>query len=302
VKVLWDFGKGVPAQSFLWLELVGAKQELGSFAIGLSLKRVLRMHVNALLQAHSHGLAYPQSAADLLFRGLSHRLSPAAPAALVFALCGVAWLKLGARAVALRRFARDARAIRERAHSHGAVRVGFRTAEIYVSEHYDGAPFAAGLLRPYVVLPARAFEALSGAARQAAIQHELAHLTYLDPLLIGCVSGFSDLFWYLPGLRWLRRRLFAEIELAADARAVRDGAAPEALADALVTVGEHLHASRGALASLLGEQSTLRQRVRRLLDPRSEGRSARWPRWVARALILAVFVPGVLSSIFFGNP
>ena len=75
VKVLWELGRGIPARSFVWVHALGAKQDLGSFQLGFGLERARPPFVRALLAAHSSGLMYTQSAPDLLFRGLSLKLS-----------------------------------------------------------------------------------------------------------------------------------------------------------------------------------------------------------------------------------
>jgi beta-lactamase regulating signal transducer with metallopeptidase domain len=157
-------------------------------------------------------------------------------------------------------------------------------------------------VRPYVVLPAACVAELDPQAREAALRHELAHLTYHDPLLLLLLGVFSDVFWFLPGQSWLLRRVVAELDLCADARAVRDGARPECLAEALVSVGERLHAPLESTPALVTRRRLLLERVARLLGGQPDRARALYRDRLGRVLVFAVFVPSLLTSVFFGNP
>jgi len=254
--------------------------------------------LQAVLAARVGGTNFPQSGADLLYRALSLKLSPLVPAALAALVLGVAALRLARRAQHVVALRRRTRAYLERAVLHARRRGAWRTVPVYSSNEYSGAPFTAGLVHPYVLFSQRSFDALSVAAREAALAHELAHVERLDPLLISLLLAFGDLFWFLPGLAGLQRRVLAEIELCADARAVQRGARAEDLADALVSIGEALHASPAPALGLTGEKSLLRRRVERLCTP-----EAPRPLWRQLAVGYAVVMlcSSVLYSVFFGN-
>ncbi len=169
---------------------------------------------------------------------------------------------------------------------------------MYLSEEYEGVPFAAGVAHPRVLFSRRQFETMPTAAREAAIAHELAHVERMDPLWILCLLAFGDLFWFLPGLGALLARVLGEIELCADARAVRRGTRPEQLADALLRFGEAMQPNPRPALGLTGEKSLLRQRIERLCAPGA--RPARWRRLLTSAAVALVFA-SVLQSVFFGN-
>jgi len=298
VKVLWDLGRGIPAQSFVWVHALGAKQDLGIFRVGFGVERARPPMVQAVLSARSAGATYSQSASDLLYRALSIKLSPLIPAALVVLVLAVAALRLARRARQLLALRAQTRKYLERATLHVDARGAWRTVPVYLSEDYGGAPFTAGLAHPFVLFSNQGFAALSREARVAAIAHELAHVERFDPLLISLLLMFGDLFWFLPGVRSVQTRVLAEIELCADARAVRRGACPEDLADALVRIGETLQPSPASALGLTGEKSLLRRRVERLCSP-LEHRSF-WRRLAASCAVALLFAT-VLHSVFFGN-
>lgn len=298
-KVLWDLARGVPEHSFLWVRALGAPRDLGAFQLGVGVAAPVRFFFRAVVGAYSHGVLYGESAADVAFR-LVTRWAPAAPLALVVAWLAVAAARgarrLGHGWVARREIARllaGARLVRSQ-------KAGLRRARVYVSDAYRGAPFAGGIVRPYVLLPAELDTALSPELRDAALGHELAHVAHHDPLLLALLALFADVFWFLPGLGGLLTRVLGELELDADARAVREGSSAHALARALVEVGERLTAPSPAPA-LITKRRLLSERVERLLGIRADRSRAVYRHRVGRALVLVLFVPFVLASVFFGN-
>ncbi|MFZ5895201.1 MAG: M56 family metallopeptidase [Myxococcota bacterium] len=296
VKVLWDLLRGIPASSFVWVHAVGAKQDIGSFMVGVGLGPTPRIH--AVLNAHSSGISYPQSAADILYRALEHKVSPWAPACVVVALLSVTFWRLGRRWRLTLQFRREARKWLTRATPLSTARSWGRNVTVYVSAEHAGPPFAAGVVHPFVLFSQRAWSELDADARDAALSHELSHLDRHDPALIAALLLFCDVFWFLPGRAWLARRVLAEIEFCADQRAVRRGVAPEVLANALVSVAEQMAPSRVAMTLSLTEH-VLRERVEHLLRPRSLAR--RWRRALLHALVWIGLVTLVTSSVFLGN-
>ncbi len=303
LKVVWDLSHGIPTNSFFWLKLHGAVQNLGSLRIGFGVSGTGPC-IQAVLGGRLGSTWHPQSAAELLSTLLSRKLSPAAPHAIACGWVGIALLLLLARAVAAVRFALRMRRVRAAASLVEVRRSGARAVCVYVSGEHCAVPFAAGVLEPYVMFSRSVYDALTPAAREAALQHELAHVAHHDAALIALLHVLSDLLWFLPGLRQLLARTREEMELRADARAIARGAAPEALAHALVSVGEMLHA-HGAHAGLglLRRRRLLAQRVERLVGA---GTADPAPRFgyggrVGRVLILACTVALVLSSLLLGN-
>lgn len=300
VKVFWDLGRGIPQQSFLWPSLLGVPQDRGSFMVGIGFSRPAIPMLQLVLGADSHGVRYSQSAADLACRALSKKLSPSWVTAVVVVVIGVAALRVVARLASMAKFALEHRRVLAEAKPVAIPTSSDRRAVVFVSERVDGAPYATGLLRPCIVFPAGMFAELDEAPRRAALLHELAHAERRDPALIVALTLFSELFWFLPGLRGLMRRLFSELELRADARAVEHGARPDALARALASVAERVASAPTSTASLLPGARISVERVERLFDPR-DGARAVYRHWLGKVVVFGALVPGILGTVFFGN-
>ncbi len=145
---------------------------------------------------------------------------------------------LAVRLVRASRALRLAHDLRRDARVVSALSLGLRTVTVVVSSRHVGAPFAAGLFRPFVCFPADVFAALDEDERAAVIGHEIGHLRHHDLLGFAVLALFADVFWFVPGLRARCRTLRAHAEIAADQVALDRGASPTALASALVRVGE----------------------------------------------------------------
>lgn len=87
-------------------------------------------------------------------------------------------------------------------------------------------PAAGGLLRPTIFLPtALAREASDRSGVEVAIQHELEHLRRRDHLSTPALWAIVRLFWFLPHLRGVVRRIELDRELIVDEACTRAGAA-----------------------------------------------------------------------------
>jgi beta-lactamase regulating signal transducer with metallopeptidase domain len=190
------------------------------------------------------------------------------------------------------------RAIRRTAQLLETRRVGMLSVRIYSSTSWRGVPFAAGVLRPWLCLPAQLERSLSADEREAVIAHELAHLVHQDLLLLSSTRLLAQALGFVPGARWLARQVQAQCELAADQRATRS-VAPPVLASALVRVAELCHTGNDVAAplSFLRPGRALRQRVELLLATPA-GQRPLWLRLSLAALALAM----LLRASLFTNP
>lgn len=182
------------------------------------------------------------------------------------------------------------------------VRVGRRSVDVHVvddaSEH-QGMPFAGGLIRPYVVFPRALYARLSSEERAAALAHEIAHVRHGDLPQALIIALLGDVFWFVPGYAWLKRRLEDLRELLADQAAVREGADPLALASALVTTRLHwspLPEAR-SYSAFAKRYSLLERRVQALVSPpvpceRSVG---------IRAVFAVITTAAILTTTLGGN-
>jgi hypothetical protein len=294
VKLAWDTAWGIPASSFFWQRLNGASQELGSFRIGFGINHWGPL-VHLRLGAVRAGRIYPQSAAEVLSAGLSHRWPPLPTALSVLVLSisvvlvtrrvlGWLWHRRAQRRVELLQLAPGPRAV-----------------PVLIDRTERGSPYATGIVYPRVVFSAEHLARLSDAEREACLLHELSHIAHRDTLWAPLLDLLGDSFWFLPGSRWLVRRSRELLELRADAAAVAAGASPGALASALVVTAE-LMQSRPTPGIGLVRERLLSRRVRRLLEPGSEPLPrAGFQHVVLRIILAALLVATVLQAVFFGN-
>jgi beta-lactamase regulating signal transducer with metallopeptidase domain len=182
---------------------------------------------------------------------------------------------------------------------------GLRRVRIAVSEAYSGTPFTGGLLHPYICLPADSEKLLLPEEKDAVIQHEMAHVRHFDLPVGVAIQLLGDVFWFIPGYRYLQRKLDRLREVLADDRALRSGASSSHLASALLKVQEtEMGAPAGVLYSaLFKDRSLLKQRVERLLGEETGETAPRfgWGRKIPRAAIAALILLTVLSAHVGGN-
>lgn len=297
VKVVFDFAAGVPESSFLWAKAAGHTQELGSFRFGVGVSRWVPL-LDLQLGAFSGGVIYPQSFGDLLDTAIAKRAGAWVPVALAASVVSIGAFRLWTRVRRHRTFLRDtlsdARVIDRRF-------VRKRAVDVLVAQQYAGVPFAFGILEPKVVFSATTYDAFDEPEREAALQHELAHIAHADLVVLAVVGVFTDAFWFLPGLRGLIARVQSVQEHCADDAAIVAGSAREVLASALVRAGEALTV-RVPGAAILSSRTLLAQRVHRLLDATAT-RTTRLTHLanLARAGIAALITLVILQAIFLGN-
>ncbi len=138
---------------------------------------------------------------------------------------GVVAIIAGARAT---QHARLVRTLRRRSVPRQLAGIAVRTGDL------GDAAFAAGLRRPTIFCDARLPEQLTPAQLRAVLLHERAHQRSFDPARLLLVAVVTPLFRRVPtGRQWLATTL-ARREIAADDRAIADGAARSDLAAALL--------------------------------------------------------------------
>jgi hypothetical protein len=295
--------RGVPAESFLWARLAGAARDQGTFQVGVGvspLGPLVNLGFGALVGTTNH----PQSLADGLATAWTRRGGdPWVPAGVGLLLATATLTGLGGWIVRRLRAARRAAALVREARVVELRPLGPRRVRILRGSGgaAAGVPCAGGLLRPWVWLPADAWDALAPEEREAVIAHELAHLRWLDGAVLGGVGALRAAFAFVPGTGRLARRVGLAVELAADQAAAR-ATSPTALAAALVRVAElacRTVAPAEALA-LLTPRSALGQRVSRLLGPPRRQPTPRPLARAWRAVAVALVVAGVVRATFFG--
>ena len=155
-----------------------------------------------------------------------------------------------------------------------ALRLRRRVALAYRADSPDGCyytgrcvdtPFAAGLLRPRIYLPA----GLSPAQRQYILLHEQAHLRRCDHWIRPLFYAALCLHWFNP-LAWLAwREMVLDMESACDEAVLRrlgDTVKPDYCQSLL-----RFAVRRGPAAPPAFGESDLKARIRRILDYRRPG-------------------------------
>lgn len=146
-------------------------------------------------------------------------------------------------------------------------------------------PFALGMWRPHLALPADFATAFAPAQREAMLMHELAHVAAKDPRTLLTAQCMTALLWWHPLVWWMQRKLRLEMESAADAacRLLPGGAV--ALAESILTLARRfvtpmpMPAPVRALGVLGNDAGRpLAQRVRRLLVASDDGCGVWGPR------------------------
>jgi hypothetical protein len=298
-KLIWDLRWGIPHASFFWISEQGVRQRLGSFQIGVGVTRLGPSLQGRLWALHGSGRS-PQSPGDLLCRVLWFRVWSGAAALLGFSVLAVSLTKLVTRCAQLWQLRRTLELDPSRALVE-LRRVGWRSARVYSTPRYTGAPFVGGLFRPYIVLPAALEAKLSSAEREAIVQHELSHARTLDLAILLPCELLCALFWYVPGARYAWSRLSTVLEQRADEAATLAGLPRATVVNALLAAAEMSvnERVRPALAMSRGG-SALRARLRHLLTD-APAKSERRAFAVARVLATAWLVLGALQAVACGN-
>ena len=161
-----------------------------------------------------------------------------------------------------------------------------------------GVPYAWGLVRPVVVVPAD-FASWSSTDRQAALAHEAAHARRRDPLVGLVARAARALHWPDPLAHYAVHRLDRERERAADDAVLRGGVGAADYADLLLRTARRALGGRAsprlAPAHAGPGRSALAERVGAVLD----GRARRAPlsrAAAACALGVVVALAAVLSA------
>lgn len=134
------------------------------------------------------------------------------------------------------------------------------------------SPLLMGLWRPALVLPRE--DVFDNAARRAVLLHEMTHFRHRDLRWMYATKLLCAILWPQPLLWVLSRHMERVAEDVCDEAVVRGGCAPRDYARCLLDLSERLtlHAGERALAAgVVPRQSSLGQRVRRILDEKRRG-------------------------------
>lgn len=307
VKVVYDFLKGVPRSSILLnnIDPYAVPPGVQTFTLGVGMNNFIPQ-LKALFTVHDFdGTQYGVSVGDYVVYWLARNISPYFPLYIVYAILAVGAVLLFRRGVLALHF--EQQRIEDRKHSvlFETKQLFLRKVDIYISKSFSGTPFTGGVFSPYICIPRDAYESLSADELQAVIAHELGHVQQFDLMITMAICALGDIFWFVPGYRWLCRKLERMREIIADQRAVRAGASPEVLASALLKLREVAMGGESGLVfftPFLRERSLLKIRIESLLGlPEEEPPRWLWRNIWSRSLITFWLVGAVLSSNLGGN-
>ena len=154
--------------------------------------------------------------------------------------------------------------------------------------------FALGALRPTVYLGEASIDVLDRDELSAVIHHEDHHRRTFAPLRSAAVEAWLRIVGRSATARSLLRARLAEMEVAADAHAMRRGVHPRSIATALLKVD--MHRSWGSAFSGVGDH-----RIKALLDAaagRPAARTSPLPyEWLPMLIVVAVTVGCHLGEV-----
>ncbi len=96
--------------------------------------------------------------------------------------------------------------------------------------------FCAGALRPQIVVSMGLLTQMSADETDAVLLHEHEHARTFEPLVRAALESASEVFFFVPVLRWWCRRRLENSELRAD-RVALDRLGPRPVASALLLMG-----------------------------------------------------------------
>ena len=152
-------------------------------------------------------------------------------------------------------------------------------------------PFATGLVRPVIVLPANT-DAWTDIQREAVLLHELAHISRGD-LAMNVLSHVMRAAYWVNPLAWLAaHRLRVEGEKAADDAVIRGGARPSDYADHLLSIVRTVGNTVPNVALAMARRSDFEGRLLAILEPGvPRGRLSRVRAFGLAAVFLAATLP-----------
>lgn len=240
-------------------------------------------------------LAEAGTAATAAVQSLQHGQRVVAWGPWIFAAYAGVALALGASTVLGRR--RVARYVRRLPRSRSATVDALKKVDVRVDA--CATPWTWGVRRPVIVLP-EDFEAWPQERQDAALAHELSHISRRDCLVDGLSRWVCNVFWFQPLVwtLWLRQRRYAEG--ACDDAVLTAGGDPCDYADTLLAIAKSnltakpLGIAVGSKALKARLQAVLHTGVRR--DPMTLAK-----RGIVAALAVAIIIPVGAGSVTAGE-
>jgi beta-lactamase regulating signal transducer with metallopeptidase domain len=178
---------------------------------------------------------------------------------IIAALFIMSFVLVANRTFRLIHFEKLRRIDRAKAHSLRVLQLGRRKVDLYISEHYLGAPFTGGLRNPYICFPLSSYQKLLPDEIEVVVIHELHHVQNFDIVGTLFIKYLSDIFWFIPGYKWIEQKIDNLREFIADNMAIGG----HFLASALTKLKD-LPENKVSYSALYRNKELIEKRVRRL--------------------------------------
>ena len=309
VKIVWDMFSGIPKSSLLHhgIDLMALPAKHGYITLGFGFSEY-GPSLDAMFSVKDpSGNRFSASLADYIAALLAKKIDPLAPRFVLATIVCVSAVLLLIRLYNYVSF--ELRRKRDRINPSTqtirTITTGPRSVDIYASEGYSGTPFTGGIFRPFICVPKSTLSLLTPAEFDAVIEHEMAHVRSFDLPITLIIKILGDIFWFVPGYRFLSRKIDRLREILADQAASSSRTCSLGLASALVKLKDiEIDCRHSVLYSaLFREKSLLEIRVNRLIGDEHTTKPPRlgWHnRWI-KIVIIAWTTGGVMVSTFGGN-
>jgi beta-lactamase regulating signal transducer with metallopeptidase domain len=159
---------------------------------------------------------------------------------------------------------------------------------LLVSQRLE-VPTAIGFSKPAIILPAWLLESTPAEELKYILLHELAHLSRRDDWTNLAQKIVKALFFFLPSVWWIERRLSMDREVACDDAVLAHSGTPHAYAECLALIAERSFLRRQlALAqAAVGRMWQLTARVAMILDPNRPKATQLWKPAIPVVMVVA---------------
>ena len=178
-----------------------------------------------------------------------------------------------------------------------------RPVSVLVSDRLE-VPTAIGFRNPAVIFPAWMVESTPAEELKYILLHELAHLRRRDDWTNLAQKILKALFFFLPSVWWIERRLSLDREMACDDAVLVHSGTPVGYAECLAHVAERsfLRKQIALAQAAVGRVRQLTQRVTRILDPDRPRATQLWKPAVPAVMFVALLcaVPASFTPELIG--
>jgi beta-lactamase regulating signal transducer with metallopeptidase domain len=168
------------------------------------------------------------------------------------------------------------------------------------------SPIAAGLVNPFIALPASLLDRLTDEELLLIVRHEMSHIRRYDNALNIIVALTGDMFFFLLPLRMLEKEIFIERERLSD-RYVLENQERRAIpyAKALVKVAEFCVLQRNpsvvsGLSASSSDKKAIFKRMKEILSPDILSRSI-FDRWYVHGPVALILLKLLIGASFFAS-